>query len=1237
MAQQQLWNKLQKQQQQQQQKQQQQQSQLQQSSSQHSTSTDRNNAGAVERVIDSGVERGTDFHSHIRPPSSSMSSTSHSAVANSAGAVDDFARYIVVDPDSATDNFEWLTGASAALGAGGPIDIYSGMGMGMIGADNDPLISALLFQHQHQRNSPLSSSSAQAPPHDSTKAENIGDGDDGSTTWKAGQVPASVSSASAPSQPQQSQGRSSHTSPLVDIFAPYRSSPPSNTNNGLSSSPAVPSNSVRSPTPSRLSSSLTAALTMTHSNNTNGTSTELLHYFLFVNALRSLVSHGIGNEQYYEHRANLRLPHSSPLSGTSSSPTPNLNSNVHAATSQSPQPPGAGFSLNGFSSPGYDSFGSAGVGIMGMGFDLRSMGAGSGWFSPPIPGSSAPAPTSALSGALGNGTGMPMSMPYSYSQQQHQQQSSTQAQQHAQGPTMISSSAPSFQPLHQSPNVFFPQSHTHLFAPSSTTVPMSLSASSSPSSPSQLRQHQHQQFSPLQQLQTHLPASQTHTSPHPRSPHRLQSPNPNVSAPANPHHTFSFGSPSALSASLSSVSTSAYSHMSNFGGNFDFNGVNPNGGTGTIAPAQVYHTPPPRSAMQMSHHQHQASPLHQTYNMGSGGASWEGTGFLDNSAAQAQFSPTTGAMYLHGTGAGSPPTSNAQNALGLGLGLSPSASGVGGIGTALGLDSHGSPRGRGRRLRRATVRPATSAGNGAGTDANLWPSYTNMGGVFDMEMEMEDDLASNASTRHDDDAGVSDLEYPPDDEDEVEMYQRTNDRGGAFGDERDERADERDDDDEEDEEDDDDDEYRPQARRRRVSHHQDGATRTALFSPAHPGITLSSSAPPGNGNTVAMTSSASNLNNNSNRRSRPNPQGRHSTGGNGTIKARRQGTLRGMPTPSSLGGAGVAASTTGISTYTANGVTYASLPNSANSDGSNGGLTSMFDASGNGMGLGLAPGMSAAYLAASSASASIGGGASSAPAPASTTTLTKRSRGRQVPMVRLADVPAPAGLPTSIGAGIPSSATSAISTRSASGSISASRSSRRTRTLSRRLSEASANVEDDGVGGLDARLEDDGVTSDDDEYYDGAGGASSSNRSASESGRRRNVRASTRNARNAGRRTVKASPSVATIIPGGSAAAAAATDVARLQQEMTWSDGRTRAYVCRVNGCGKCFQRGEHLKRHIRSIHTNEKRQFDLLFLVIAVSPTSTRLVADSESSRSLISFSLQMSASWLHEGLQPS
>jgi hypothetical protein len=36
----------------------------------------------------------------------------------------------------------------------------------------------------------------------------------------------------------------------------------------------------------------------------------------------------------------------------------------------------------------------------------------------------------------------------------------------------------------------------------------------------------------------------------------------------------------------------------------------------------------------------------------------------------------------------------------------------------------------------------------------------------------------------------------------------------------------------------------------------------------------------------------------------------------------------------------------------------------------------------------------------------------------------------------------------------------------------------------------------------------------------------------------------------------------------------------------------TRLYICQVEGCGKCFHRGEHLKRHIRSIHTHEKREF---------------------------------------------
>lgn len=34
-----------------------------------------------------------------------------------------------------------------------------------------------------------------------------------------------------------------------------------------------------------------------------------------------------------------------------------------------------------------------------------------------------------------------------------------------------------------------------------------------------------------------------------------------------------------------------------------------------------------------------------------------------------------------------------------------------------------------------------------------------------------------------------------------------------------------------------------------------------------------------------------------------------------------------------------------------------------------------------------------------------------------------------------------------------------------------------------------------------------------------------------------------------------------------------------------------RSFICVVTDCRKCFARGEHLKRHIRSIHTNEKRE----------------------------------------------
>ncbi|EDR15353.1 uncharacterized protein LACBIDRAFT_301563 [Laccaria bicolor S238N-H82] len=52
----------------------------------------------------------------------------------------------------------------------------------------------------------------------------------------------------------------------------------------------------------------------------------------------------------------------------------------------------------------------------------------------------------------------------------------------------------------------------------------------------------------------------------------------------------------------------------------------------------------------------------------------------------------------------------------------------------------------------------------------------------------------------------------------------------------------------------------------------------------------------------------------------------------------------------------------------------------------------------------------------------------------------------------------------------------------------------------------------------------------------------------------------------------------------------AASGAGRKRQQQQQGPGKgARMYLCDVEGCGKCFARGEHLKRHVRSIHTYEK------------------------------------------------
>jgi uncharacterized Zn-finger protein len=63
----------------------------------------------------------------------------------------------------------------------------------------------------------------------------------------------------------------------------------------------------------------------------------------------------------------------------------------------------------------------------------------------------------------------------------------------------------------------------------------------------------------------------------------------------------------------------------------------------------------------------------------------------------------------------------------------------------------------------------------------------------------------------------------------------------------------------------------------------------------------------------------------------------------------------------------------------------------------------------------------------------------------------------------------------------------------------------------------------------------------------------------------------------------------------------AASGAGRKRQSMGGKNARM--YLCEVEGCGKCFARGEHLKRHVRSIHTYEKRKVYLCFQAHTLTP----------------------------------
>jgi hypothetical protein len=580
--------------------------------------------------------------------------------------------------------------------------------------------------------------------------------------------------------------------------------------------------------------------------------------------------------------------------------------------------------------------------------------------------------------------------------------------------------------------------------------------------------------SPSQHPQMHQQLQQSFLSTAPPPSHHLQSSQSPQSHPQQQHptsfqqqhldHAFTFNSPSPLSPSLShsGISASIDNFDALFGSYSSSSGVSGLGvGDLGIAPNLIHNSPPPP-------HANALSPFAQQ---------------------QALYSSAYEVPWDSGVMEGVDDVSSPHDANALGLGLD------GGNGVQ-------QPQ-RGRRMRRTTVRGAVS------------PTSPN----FALAHMRDEDMDSNASTRHDDGSDNDDV--------------------GEASDEDAMRDDEANSDD-----DYEDDEYRPrrQVRRRRVSHTYVGAhTGELSFSP--PAISIS--APNASATSAARDIAANGVN---------APFGSLS---NSRVATRRQGTIRGAPGPARA--TTTSTTTTGITIHTANGITYASLPSASASSAPNDGL-------------------SAAYLAANL----IGGGGGSSGS------MTKRSRGRQVPTVRLVDtssLPAP-GDSSSRSPVRPTSTTNNSEEATATSERST---SSRARRRSRLASEAAAQDAYDGVyeeGTSGASQNDD----DDSEYDENGASSARSGRSSGAGGR--SLRASTRNARNT-RRKVKASSSLATLHAGSTASGPGGEDIivgGIGGGNVSWSDGRTRSYVCRVNGCGKCFQRGEHLKRHIRSIHTNEKR-----------------------------------------------